>query len=333
MGQHVLPLDVSRKYLREIGSHRLEDVARYLRLAESEDHRGLSDARLAMAVFQTIAGRAKRLNTVDDLFRVPPPLHFTDSGSFVVGHQQATKTWVACPVSLSGVRVLLLLCSPIVRIRCPARSLALSQPHWIGKGHFFQADGARHGLSLVRVAYHVPPSGRAAGEGACAGIRPGSSGDWQQCPGPGQTNLAPMRLPPSRKNHPRILSKPGTERKSVRAAVGAPPSNWGKCFSGIIWFDTRHFSVRFPFSLPRRGQTYQPRATPWVRSGRKSVALKGRNNTADRGIPAAIVLALSGLEEPNWFSHPGRCPRLICCAPSGRKTGSIVTYGVIAGYA
>ena len=56
MGQHVLPLDVSRKYLREIGSHRLEDVARYLRLAESEDHRGLSDARLAMAVFQTIAG-------------------------------------------------------------------------------------------------------------------------------------------------------------------------------------------------------------------------------------------------------------------------------------
>ncbi len=77
-------LDVSRKYIRELGSHRLEAVARYLRVADTEDHRGLSDARLAMAVFQKIVGRATRLKTVDDLFRVSSPMNFEDSGSVVL---------------------------------------------------------------------------------------------------------------------------------------------------------------------------------------------------------------------------------------------------------
>jgi len=75
-------LDVSRKCLPELGSHRLEEVARYLRVAESEDHRGLSDARLAMAVFERIVGGSKRLKTLDDLFRVSPPMTFADSGTF-----------------------------------------------------------------------------------------------------------------------------------------------------------------------------------------------------------------------------------------------------------
>lgn len=72
-------LSVSRRYLPELGSHRLEEVARYLRLAESEDHRGLSDARLAAAVFRRIVGRSQRLKTVEDLFRVSPPMTFADS--------------------------------------------------------------------------------------------------------------------------------------------------------------------------------------------------------------------------------------------------------------
>ena len=74
-------LDVSRKHIRQLGSHRLEEVARYLGLADSEDHRGLSDSRLAMGVFQEIVGGSGRLKTVDGLFRVCPPLAFADSGT------------------------------------------------------------------------------------------------------------------------------------------------------------------------------------------------------------------------------------------------------------
>jgi len=74
-------LDVSRKHVRELGSHRLEEVARHLRLADSEEHRGLSDARLAMAVFKNILDRSRSLKTLDGLFRVCPPLAFADSGT------------------------------------------------------------------------------------------------------------------------------------------------------------------------------------------------------------------------------------------------------------
>ena len=73
-------LDLSRSYVWELYSHRLEDVARHLRVAESEDHRALSDARLLTAVFQKILGRGTRLKTAGDLFRVSPPLGFEDSG-------------------------------------------------------------------------------------------------------------------------------------------------------------------------------------------------------------------------------------------------------------
>jgi DNA polymerase III epsilon subunit family exonuclease len=77
-------LDVSRKYLRQLGSHRLEEVARYLQIADTEDHRGLSDSRLAMAVFQRIVGGARRLNTMQDLFRVSPPMSFAESGTIAL---------------------------------------------------------------------------------------------------------------------------------------------------------------------------------------------------------------------------------------------------------
>ena len=55
-----------------------DDTSMALALAESEDHRALSDARLASAVFQKIVGRARRLKTVGDLFRVSQPLGFED---------------------------------------------------------------------------------------------------------------------------------------------------------------------------------------------------------------------------------------------------------------
>ncbi|MBC8871905.1 MAG: WYL domain-containing protein [Planctomycetes bacterium] len=50
-------------------------------MAESEDHRGLPDARLAMAVFRRTVGRSKRLKTADDLFRVSSPMTFADAGT------------------------------------------------------------------------------------------------------------------------------------------------------------------------------------------------------------------------------------------------------------
>ena len=48
-------LDLSRKYVRGLRSHRLEEVARHFGVAENEDHRGLSDARLALADYRTLA--------------------------------------------------------------------------------------------------------------------------------------------------------------------------------------------------------------------------------------------------------------------------------------
>ena len=149
-------------------------------------------------------------------------------------HQQATKTWVACPVSLSGVRVLLLLCSPIVRIRCPAL-VARSQPAPLDRERAL-FPGGWSTARLVAGPSCLPyrPSGRAAGRGRCGGVRPGSSGDCAAMPRPRPDKPRPHATTPQQKNHPRIFSKPGTERKSVRAAVGAPPSNWGKCFSGLF---------------------------------------------------------------------------------------------------
>jgi len=49
--------------------------------------------------------------------------------------------------------------------------------------------------------------------------------------------------------------------------------------------------------LPRRGVTYQPRATPWVRENRNpNGALKGRDNRGLRR-ETALGFALSGLPD------------------------------------
>jgi hypothetical protein len=65
--------------LRGPYSYRLEDVAVYLGVAESEDHRALSDSRLVAAVLRAIVRRTRRLHSVADLFRLSPPLTFGDA--------------------------------------------------------------------------------------------------------------------------------------------------------------------------------------------------------------------------------------------------------------
>ncbi len=73
-------LDLARTCLRGPYSYRLEDVAIYLGVAESEDHRALSDSRLVAAVLQAIVRRTRRLRSVVDLFQLSPPLSFEIAG-------------------------------------------------------------------------------------------------------------------------------------------------------------------------------------------------------------------------------------------------------------
>lgn len=77
-------LDVSRKCLPKLGRYRLEEVARHLRVAKLEDHRGLPDSRLAMGVFRKIVSRRKQLKTLGDLFCVSSPLSFADASTLVL---------------------------------------------------------------------------------------------------------------------------------------------------------------------------------------------------------------------------------------------------------
>ena len=73
-------LDLARTCLRGRYSYRLEDVAIYLGVAESEDHRALSDSLLVAGVVQRIVRRTRRLRTVADLFHRSPPLSFDAAG-------------------------------------------------------------------------------------------------------------------------------------------------------------------------------------------------------------------------------------------------------------
>ena len=73
-------LDLARTCLRGPSSYRLEDVAIYLGVAESEDHRALSDSRLVAAVLQAIVRRTRRLRSIADLFQLSSPLSFDSSG-------------------------------------------------------------------------------------------------------------------------------------------------------------------------------------------------------------------------------------------------------------
>jgi DNA polymerase III epsilon subunit family exonuclease len=67
-------LDVARSCVRGAPSCRLEDLVVHLGLAESEDHRALSDSRLVMKSFTHVARQTEWLRTVEDLFCLSQPL-------------------------------------------------------------------------------------------------------------------------------------------------------------------------------------------------------------------------------------------------------------------
>jgi DNA polymerase-3 subunit epsilon len=77
-------LDLARTCVRGAPSCKLEDLVVYLGLAESEDHRALSDSRLAMALFTHLAGRGASHRTVEDLFRLSRPLTPDDCRTFSI---------------------------------------------------------------------------------------------------------------------------------------------------------------------------------------------------------------------------------------------------------
>lgn len=73
-------LKLARRCIRDSPSFRLEDLAIHLGLAESEDHRAGSDARLAAGLFRESLGRIRRMSTVGDLFKFSPPSNFRRKG-------------------------------------------------------------------------------------------------------------------------------------------------------------------------------------------------------------------------------------------------------------
>ena len=77
-------LDLARTCVRGAPSCRLEDLVVHLGLAELEDHRALSDSRLAMALFSHMVVCLERLRTVEDLFRLSPPVTADDSRTFPI---------------------------------------------------------------------------------------------------------------------------------------------------------------------------------------------------------------------------------------------------------
>ena len=76
---------------------------------------------------------------------------------------------------------------------------------------------------------------------------------------------------------------------------------------------------RSPTPMPRRGQTDQPRATPWEESQRR-VFNPCKGETAASQVHC---FALSGLSINGIAGFPGRCPGLVCLAPSGHRKGQL----------
>jgi DNA polymerase III epsilon subunit len=64
--------------------YKLETLAVEMRLADKEDHRALSDARLVKEVFLFLLRQSPSLKTTRDLSRAAPPLTFFDSQVFQV---------------------------------------------------------------------------------------------------------------------------------------------------------------------------------------------------------------------------------------------------------
>lgn len=69
-------LPLARRYIGGLRNYRLETLAIHLGLADSEDHRALSDARLAKGLFLAIVKRRRDLETLQDLMRLVQPRRF-----------------------------------------------------------------------------------------------------------------------------------------------------------------------------------------------------------------------------------------------------------------
>ena len=77
-------LDLARTCVRGAPSCRLEYLVVRLGLAESEDHRALSDSRLVLALFTHLASRIESLRTVEDLCKLSPPVTADEARTFPI---------------------------------------------------------------------------------------------------------------------------------------------------------------------------------------------------------------------------------------------------------
>lgn len=73
-------LKLSRRCLSGVWNHRLETVAIHLGVAECEDHRALSDARLAMWIFRAMLQSRPAIRSVEELLGLAPPMAFDNGG-------------------------------------------------------------------------------------------------------------------------------------------------------------------------------------------------------------------------------------------------------------
>ena len=69
-------LALSRRTLPRLRNHRLETVARHLRIADSTEHRALGDALVVRSVFLKFLAQALTIETTVDLFDLVPPIYF-----------------------------------------------------------------------------------------------------------------------------------------------------------------------------------------------------------------------------------------------------------------
>jgi len=69
-------LALSRQMLPRLRNHRLETVARHLRIADSTEHRSLGDALVVQSAFLKLLAQAPTITTTADLFDFVSPIYF-----------------------------------------------------------------------------------------------------------------------------------------------------------------------------------------------------------------------------------------------------------------
>jgi DNA polymerase III epsilon subunit-like protein len=74
-------LRMARRAIPGMFNYRLEHLAVSLRLAEAEDHRALSDARLVMGLFRRVLECHRGIATRQQLFLLAPPQHVDEPAS------------------------------------------------------------------------------------------------------------------------------------------------------------------------------------------------------------------------------------------------------------